>query len=64
MIKDIDNLNIDTLANYADIRAQEVDKELENLIKDDPELRDLITEDFKESKTKKREIDEDDCIIL
>jgi hypothetical protein len=62
-MKDFDNLNIDTLANYADIRGQEIDKELEDLIKDDPELRDLVTEDVKEKKSKMRVSDEDDCII-
>ncbi len=62
-MKDYDDLDIDTLANYFDIRGQEIDKELEDLIKEDPELGDLVTEDVIQKKSKRRVIDEDDCII-
>ena len=58
MIKDIDNFDIEHIAKYANSKGEELDKELEDMINEDPELRDLMKESPK--KGKKKIINEDD----
>jgi hypothetical protein len=59
----MDDLDIDKLANDANKKREEMDKELEDFINDDPELRVLMSDVISTNKKskKKKQINEDDC---
>lgn len=60
------NLNLDDfdeekLMNYGNQKNKELDKELEDFINDDPELREMMSPNVNKKK-KKKTINEDDCM--
>jgi hypothetical protein len=58
----LDEMDIDKIANYANKKGNEMDKELEDFINDDPELRAMMSSEINSNiKSKKKKIiDEED----